>query len=89
MWSGFFLMKGSPGLIGGHQVDNAALTLSACEMLIRSGVSLSKENIQAGLILNRWPGRLADIAAVGPRKRGQQNRLPPRPLSRGRRAVTK
>lgn len=50
------------GLIGGHQVDNAALTLAACEMLIRSGVSLSKENIQAGLILNRWPGRLEVVS---------------------------
>jgi dihydrofolate synthase/folylpolyglutamate synthase len=50
------------GLTGNHQVDNASLTLAACEVLMRSGVELSKENIQAGLILNRWPGRLEVVS---------------------------
>ena len=50
------------GLIGGHQVDNAALTLAACEALMRNGVEISRENIQAGLILNRWPGRLEVVS---------------------------
>jgi dihydrofolate synthase/folylpolyglutamate synthase len=49
-------------LIGGHQIDNAALTLAACETLMRSGVEISRENIQAGLILNHWPGRLEVVS---------------------------
>ena len=40
----------------------AVLTLAACEVLMRNGVELSKENIQAGLILNRWPGRLEVVS---------------------------
>lgn len=50
------------GLIGSHQVDNASLTLAACETLMRSGVDISKENVQAGLILNHWPGRLEVVS---------------------------
>lgn len=50
------------GLMGGYQVDNASLTLAACEILMRNGVDLSRENIQAGLILNRWPGRLEVVS---------------------------
>jgi dihydrofolate synthase/folylpolyglutamate synthase len=50
------------GLIGHHQVDNAALTLAACELLMHNGVELSRENIQAGLILNHWPGRLEVVS---------------------------
>ena len=50
------------GLIGGHQIDNAALTLASCEALMRSGVEVSRENIQAGLILNHWPGRLEVVS---------------------------
>jgi dihydrofolate synthase / folylpolyglutamate synthase len=46
------------GLLGGHQVDNAALTLAASELLMRSPTQITKAHIQAGLIQNRWPGRL-------------------------------
>jgi dihydrofolate synthase / folylpolyglutamate synthase len=46
------------GLMGGHQVDNAALTVAACELLMRSPTRLSWEHIQSGLIQNHWPGRL-------------------------------
>ena len=49
-------------LMGGHQVDNAALTLAACELLMRDEIALSRENIQAGLMLNRWPGRLEVVS---------------------------
>jgi len=54
------------GLLGNHQVDNAALVLAACEMLQKRGVILSLDNIQAGLLNNRWPGRL-EIVSDEPR----------------------
>ena len=50
------------GLVGSHQVDNAALTLAACEVLMRSGIEVTRANIQAGLILNHWPGRLEVVS---------------------------
>jgi dihydrofolate synthase/folylpolyglutamate synthase len=54
------------GLSGSHQVDNAALVLAACEILNQSGANLSLDHIKAGLIKNRWPGRL-EIVSVKPR----------------------
>ncbi len=54
------------GLLGNHQVDNAALVLAACEMLPKHGGILSPDNIQAGLLNNRWPGRL-EIVSDEPR----------------------
>lgn len=56
-WSGM-----QTGLIGSHQVENASLALATCEALIRSGAEISRENIQAGLILNHWPGRLEVVS---------------------------
>ncbi len=50
------------GLMGGHQVDNASLTLAACEILIRNHVPLKQDQIQSGLTRNRWPGRLEVIS---------------------------
>ena len=50
------------GLAGAHQVDNAALVLAACEVLMRGPLDLSKEQIQYGLINNRWPGRLEVVS---------------------------
>lgn len=50
------------GLMGGHQVDNAALTLAACEIMMRNQVPLTKAQIQAGLAQNRWPGRLEVVS---------------------------
>ena len=47
-------------------MDNAALVLAACEMLQKRGVILSLDNIQAGLLNNRWPGRL-EIVSDEPR----------------------
>jgi len=49
-------------LMGGHQVDNAALVLAACELLMRKDVGLSRTHIQSGLMLNRWPGRLEVVS---------------------------
>jgi dihydrofolate synthase/folylpolyglutamate synthase len=50
------------GLLGRHQVDNAALVLAACEILKDRTPQLSLEDIQIGLIQNRWPGRLEMVA---------------------------
>ena len=50
------------GLMGGHQVDNASLTLAACEIIMRNQARLSKDHIQSGLTQNRWPGRLEVVS---------------------------
>ena len=50
------------GLAGSHQVDNAALVLAACEILNQNGGKLSLDNIKAGLLKNRWPGRLEMVS---------------------------
>jgi dihydrofolate synthase/folylpolyglutamate synthase len=50
------------GLQGNHQVDNAALVLAACELINKAGGKLSLADIQAGLINNRWPGRLEIVS---------------------------
>ena len=54
------------GLAGTHQVDNAALVLAACEIINQNGGNLSVDQIKAGLIKTRWPGRL-EIVATEPR----------------------
>ena len=46
------------GLIGDHQVTNAALALGALELLLERGLHLTDEAIYAGLAKTRWPGRL-------------------------------
>ena len=51
------------GLMGNYQVDNAALTLAACEVLRNTGLPLDTECIRAGLKKNQWPGRLEVIAS--------------------------
>lgn len=50
-------------LQGGHQVENAALTLAACEILKNSGNRLPREAIRTGLARTRWPGRLEIVRA--------------------------
>ncbi len=49
-------------LMGGHQVENASLTLAACELIMREDDRLSRNHIQAGLAQNRWPGRLEVVS---------------------------
>jgi len=51
------------GLIGNHQINNAALVLAACELLIRNNLNLSLKNIKDGLEQNRWPGRLEMVSS--------------------------
>lgn len=46
------------GLIGAHQVTNAALALGALELLLEKGLYLTDEAVYAGLAATRWPGRL-------------------------------
>lgn len=53
-------------LMGRHQVDNAAISLAACELLSRSGTSISEENCRQGLLNHHWPGRL-EIVSESPR----------------------
>ncbi len=51
------------GLIGKHQIDNAALVLAACELLIKNNLNLTLKNIKDGLEQNRWPGRLEIVSS--------------------------
>jgi len=49
------------GLLGRHQVDNAALVLAACDILTDQGIDLPIDTIRKGLMENKWPGRLEVI----------------------------
>jgi dihydrofolate synthase/folylpolyglutamate synthase len=49
-------------LTGSHQVENAALVLAACELLIRNDTKISLPHIQTGLDNTRWPGRLEVVS---------------------------
>jgi dihydrofolate synthase/folylpolyglutamate synthase len=56
------------GLIGGHQADNAAVTLALIDALVeRHGVAFDEPSLRRGLADARWPGRLEllDGASVG------------------------
>jgi len=46
------------GLIGAHQVENAAIVLAACEILNKNETDIPLKHIRGGLKKNRWPGRL-------------------------------
>ncbi|RJQ42078.1 MAG: bifunctional folylpolyglutamate synthase/dihydrofolate synthase [Gaiellales bacterium] len=49
-------------LLGRYQLDNAALALAAIELLGKHGVArVGKEEIRAGLLAVRWPGRLEHV----------------------------
>ncbi|MCP3923589.1 MAG: bifunctional folylpolyglutamate synthase/dihydrofolate synthase [Desulfobacterales bacterium] len=50
------------GLSGDHQIDNSALTLATCELLIEKGYKLNEEDIRFGLLNNKWPGRLEVVS---------------------------
>lgn len=52
----------SNGLLGNHQVSNAALTLAACEVLDNKGAGISVQNIKDGFSKNRWQGRLEVVS---------------------------
>ena len=49
-------------LLGTYQVENAALALATCELLIKDQFTISLESIKEGLKKIRWPGRLEIIS---------------------------
>lgn len=49
-------------LLGKHQIDNASLTLAACELLMKDLPKLSEETIRRGLEATKWPGRLEHVS---------------------------
>ncbi|MBT8341299.1 MAG: bifunctional folylpolyglutamate synthase/dihydrofolate synthase [Desulfatitalea sp.] len=54
------------GLMGDHQIDNAALALAACELLDHMGaISLGEQVIRQGIRQTQWPGRL-EVAGTAP-----------------------
>ncbi len=53
------------GLLGAHQVANAALALRALECLAERGIPVSVDGVRAALADTRWPGRL-DVVAGRP-----------------------
>ena len=51
-----------PTLAGGHQVENTAMAIAACEILNGNGLAqLSEKEIFSGIANVRWPGRLEVI----------------------------
>ena len=50
------------GLLGNHQINNAALVLASCEILNKNNLVLTPQNIKGGLEQNRWPGRLEIVS---------------------------
>ncbi len=51
------------GLLGGHQIVNAAVAIGCAESLCSQGVvKVSREAIREGLKKTRWPGRLEVIS---------------------------
>jgi len=53
------------GLLGSHQVQNAALALAACEILNRKKAVMPLASIRSGLAKIDWPGRL-EVVSTNP-----------------------
>ncbi len=51
------------GLLGAHQIVNAAIVLAACEILSHNKTNLSFQSIKQGLAQNKWPGRLEIVSS--------------------------
>ena len=54
------------GLKGDHQIENTAIVLAVCELLMKgsdnaSALDIQLKSIREGLEKNRWPGRLEQI----------------------------
>lgn len=54
------------GLQGDHQIDNAALILAACEILLRQPLPITLDTIRQSLETYRWPGRLEMVPTTPP-----------------------
>jgi len=57
------------GLKGNHQIENAAIVLAVCELLMKGrdnlpALNIPLKSIRNGLEKNRWPGRLEQILAA-------------------------
>jgi len=50
------------GLLGRHQIVNAAVAAATCHLLQRSGRPVSVNHVRDGLAKVRWPGRLEILA---------------------------
>jgi len=50
------------GLLGKHQLRNAALALAVVELIERRGFTVSSEDIREGLNKPRWPGRMQVVS---------------------------
>lgn len=51
-----------PGLKGKHQIENAALTVAACEILNRQDTDIKINHIKEGLQKTDWPGRMEIVS---------------------------
>lgn len=49
------------GLIGEHQLNNAAVAIRVAELLKEQQFSMTDENIKNGLKIAKWPGRMEQI----------------------------
>ena len=56
------ILKIKSGLIGDHQIGNAALAIKTSEILIESGYKISEQNIKHGIRKAFWPGRMEVIS---------------------------
>jgi dihydrofolate synthase/folylpolyglutamate synthase len=52
------------GLLGDYQVENAAMVLAACELLLHKAPRISLDSVRAGLLAHRWPGRLEVVSEM-------------------------
>jgi dihydrofolate synthase/folylpolyglutamate synthase len=50
------------GLVGKHQLRNAALALAVIELIERRGFTVSSDHIREGLNKTRWPGRMQVVS---------------------------
>ncbi|MCK4606028.1 MAG: bifunctional folylpolyglutamate synthase/dihydrofolate synthase [candidate division Zixibacteria bacterium] len=64
-WNGYRLKGLSPSLIGGHQLQNAALAVRAVSILSKSGLRVPGRAVREGLSATNWPGRFQVIRRRG------------------------
>ncbi|MBW2170388.1 MAG: bifunctional folylpolyglutamate synthase/dihydrofolate synthase [Deltaproteobacteria bacterium] len=50
------------GMVGEHQITNAALALGVVDLLLQKGLTISDQVIYSGLATTRWPGRLEIVS---------------------------
>lgn len=50
------------GLLGNYQIENTALVLAACELLMANCPNLTRDTITTGIVQNKWPGRLEIVS---------------------------